>query len=150
MAGFQTLRNKKKRIVIQSMEKVLRPERLDADTSTATAAQERLHWKATFTNFLNSLPQDDLNKTNGLINFVSPRIFSLIAEIENFDATIRILKHRFVKPKNEVYARHKLATRKQLSTETMDEFLQAIKTLSVDCNFQQVGTEEHANSTSEQ
>ena len=40
-----------------SMEKVLRPERLDADPSTATAAREWLHWKATFTNFLDSLPQ---------------------------------------------------------------------------------------------
>ena len=125
------------------MEKVLLPERLDADPSTATAAQEWLHWKTTFTNFLDSLPQDNLNKRSVLINFVSPRIFSLIAETENYDATIRILKDRFVKPKNEVYARHKLASRNQLSTETMDEFLQALKTLSVDCNFQQVSAEEH-------
>ena len=39
--------------------------------------------------------------------------------------------------------RHKLATGNQLSTETINEFLQAIKALSVDCNFQQVGAEEH-------
>ena len=40
------------------MEKVLRPERLDADPNTATAAQEWLHWKITFTKFFDSLPQD--------------------------------------------------------------------------------------------
>ena len=30
-----------------------------------------------------------------------------------------------------------------MSTKTIDEFLQALKTLSVDCNFQQISAEEH-------
>ena len=33
------------------MEKVLRPERLDANSSSAEAVQDWTHWKATFTNF---------------------------------------------------------------------------------------------------
>ena len=67
----------------------------------------------------------------------------LIAETENYNTAIRILKNRFVKSKFEVYARHKLVSRNQLYTETIDEFLQALKTLSVDCNFQQVSAKEH-------
>ena len=105
------------------MKKVLRPERLDADPNTATAAQDCLHWKATFRIFLDFVPQYNLNKRNVLINFVSPRIFSLTAGTENYDAAIRTLKGRFVKPKNEVYARHKLATKNQLSPKTIDGFL---------------------------
>ena len=125
------------------MDKVLRPERLDTDPSSAEAAQEWSHWKATFTNFLTSLPQENLNKRNVLINYVSPRIFSLIAATENYDRSIEILENQFVKPKNEVYSRHKLATRNQSATETVDEFLQALKTLSVDCNFQAVTADQH-------
>ena len=45
--------------------------------------------------------------------------------------------------KNETFARHKLATRNQSSVETIDEFLQALKTLSADCNFRQVTADEH-------
>ena len=41
----------------------------------------------------------------------------------------------FVKPTNEIYARHLLATRRQRTNETLDEYLQVLKTLSKDCNF---------------
>ena len=74
---------------------------------------------------------------------MSPQIFSLIAKTENYDTAISILKDLFIKPKNKIYVTHKLATRNQLSTETVDEFLQVLKTLSVNCNFQQVSAEEH-------
>ena len=37
-----------------------------------------------------------------------------------------------------MFARHLLATRRQQSGETIDEFLQALKTLTKDCNFQNV------------
>ena len=91
------------------MDKVLRPERLDSDPSSAQATQEWSHWKATFSNFLNSLPQEGLNKRSVLINFVSPQIFSLIAETDNYERAMETLQNQFIKPKNEIYARHKLA-----------------------------------------
>ena len=125
------------------MEKVLRPERLDADPSSAEAAQEWTHWKATFTNFLATLPEENLNKRSVLINFVSPKIFSFIAETENYDRAMTILESQFIKPRNEVNARHKLATRIQSPAETVDEFLQVLKTLSADCNFREVTADEH-------
>ena len=43
-----------------------------------------------------------------------------------------------MKPRNEIFARHILATRCQQPHETLDEFLQALKTLSKDCNFQSI------------
>ena len=43
-----------------------------------------------------------------------------------------------MKPANEIFARHLLATRKQQSNETLDEFLQSLKILSRDCNFKNV------------
>ena len=44
----------------------------------------------------------------------------------------------YVKPANEIFARHLLATRKQQPNETLDEFLQSLKILSRDCNFRNV------------
>ena len=49
----------------------------------------------------------------------------------------------YVKPKNEIFTRHKLATHKQQQGESIDEFLQALRTLSKDCNFKQVTAEKH-------
>ena len=40
--------------------------------------------------------------------------------------------------KNEIFARHVLATRRQQASETLDEYLRALKTLSKDCNFKSV------------
>ena len=44
----------------------------------------------------------------------------------------------YVKPKNEIFARHLLATRRQSSGESLDQFLQALKLLAKDCQFKTV------------
>ena len=49
-----------------------------------------------------------------------------------------VLKELFVKPKNDVFARHVLATRSQQTAESLDEYLQVLKTSSKDCNYQVV------------
>ena len=46
-----------------------------------------------------------------------------------------VLKELFVKPKNEVFARHVLATRSQQMAESLDEYLQVLK---AGCNYQVV------------
>ena len=81
------------------MDKVLRPERLDSDPNLAEATLAWYHWKSTFTNFLTTLPQENLNKRNVLINFVSPKIFSLIAETNDYERAVEVLQNHFVKPK---------------------------------------------------
>ena len=69
---------------------------------------------------------------------MSPAIFQHIEECTEYEAAVGILQALFVKPMNEIFARHILATRRQQSHETLDEYLQALKTLSKDCNFQNV------------
>eukprot|EP00794_Sanderia_malayensis_P020739 gene20739-22770_t len=120
------------------MDRVFRPERLETDPNSGTAAKEWLHWKRTFDNFLAVVPQEDLDKLAVLSNFVSPSIFQHIEDCEDYETSIEALQTLFIKPKNEVFARHLLATRKQAPTETLDEYLQALKALSKDCNFKNV------------
>jgi len=45
------------------------------------------------------------------------------------------LENIYVKPVNEVYARHKLNTCRQKGEEKIEEFFQRLKILSADCNF---------------
>ena len=42
----------------------------------------------------------------------------------------------YVKPTNEIYARHILATKHQQPAETLDVYLQSLKKLNKDCNYQ--------------
>ena len=125
------------------MERILRTERLDTDPSAPTAALEWTHWCQTFENFLVVLPQDNLNKLTVLTNHVSPRIYETISDCVTYADAISVLKSQYVKPTNEVFARHRLATRRQQSGETLDEYFQALKTLSKECNFKAVSATQY-------
>ena len=59
---------------------------------------------------------------------MSPKIFVYIEECTEYDRAIVVLNELFVKRKNEVFARHVLATRSQQIAESLDEYLQVLKT----------------------
>ena len=120
------------------MDKVLRPERFDVSPSSTETTKCWRHWLITFENYIASLPSEGLNKLHVLINHVSPEVYDLFCEVQEYDDAIETLKSLYVRTPNEVFARHKLATRKQESGETLDEYLQVLKTLSKDCNFRSV------------
>ena len=72
-----------------------------------------------------------------LINYVTSEVFELFSEAENYEEAINILKSLYIKTPNEMFARYALATRKQQPDESIDEYLQILKIMSKDCNFQQ-------------
>ena len=125
------------------MDRLLRPERLDADPSSPTAAQEWKHWIRTFQTFLAALKQEGLDKLGLLTNFVSPKVFECISECGNYDDALSILQALYVKPTNEVFARHSLATRRQQPGESLDEYFRCLKVLSKECNFKAVTATQH-------
>lgn len=130
------------------MEKFLRPERLDLDPASQSSSQEWEYWKNTFTNFLAANAGEQLTeelKLQLLINHISPKVYSFIRDCNSYTAAIVYLESVFVKPTNEIFARHRLATRRQLQHETVDEYLQALKLLGKDCKFKAVSAEENAN-----
>ena len=119
------------------MDKALRPDRLDKDPNDPDAAKEWIHWRRTFENFVVGVSTDKEEKLKILTNFVSSKVFQYIEDSTDYDSAIKTLASLFIKPRNEIYARHLLATRRQ-QTETLSEFLQALRILSKDCNFQAV------------
>lgn len=121
------------------MERFLKPECLDVDPNTGDVDKQYNHWKRTFDNFLSSLRDPD--KLSILINFVSAKIYEYIADAEDFDQAMNILKKVYIKPKNEVFARHILFTSKQNQGESLDQFLNRLKSLSKDCGFTAVTAE---------
>ncbi|PIK39574.1 hypothetical protein BSL78_23581 [Apostichopus japonicus] len=122
------------------MDRILRPERFDADSNSENAAKAWKHWFKTFENFISVLTGEP-NKLCILTNFVSPKVYESIADCTTYETAIKILGDLYVKPKNEIFARHLLATRRQEPGESLDTYLQALKTLANDCNFKSVTAE---------
>ena len=81
-----------------------------------------------------------MNTLNVLINYVSLVVYQLFYEATTYDKAINLLKSLYVKTPNEIFARHKLATRKQQPGESLVEYLKELKILSKDCNFSDVIT----------
>ena len=74
---------------------------------------------------------------------LSPTIYEYISDHTTHEMAVETLKRIYVKPTNVVFARHLISIRKQLSNETLDEHLQALKILSKDCNFEAVDATQH-------
>ena len=125
------------------MEKFLRPERFDATPNASGSGKAWVHWKRTFTSFLTSVSasHDAIDKFEVLINFVSPAVFEYISDCNNYDNAMQTLEALFVSPKNEIFARHILATRLQQSGETLVEYINVLKLLAKDCHFKPVTAE---------
>ncbi|XP_064120276.1 uncharacterized protein LOC135224883 [Macrobrachium nipponense] len=130
------------------MERLLRPPWFEVDPDSAQAAKEWTHWLRMFTNFVQSvqLTTPMLDKLVLLTNYVAPSVYDFISECETYEKAEEVLTSLHVKPKNEIFARHLLATRRQNSGESLDQFLQALKLLAKDCQFKSVTAEEACDS----
>lgn len=118
------------------MDKFLRPRTLDIDPESPTAADEWEMWLANFKEFVNAI--DTTLKPDKLVLLkahVSCPIYKLIKDSKTFENAEDILKIRFVKPKSNIYARHKLFTTRQQPGESLSQFLDQLKSLSLDCDF---------------
>ena len=80
----------------------------------------------------------DRLKLKLFINLLSPAIFKHISDIHDYSMAMNVLEEIFVKPKNSVFCRHLLATRRQQTDESVDKYLQSPKRLAKDCDFQAV------------
>ena len=127
------------------MEKYLKPERPELDPSKPEAADTWRYWKMTFNIFLEAVCETqqptsitDRLKLKLLIDLLSPAIFKHISDIHDYSTSKNVLEEIFMKPKNSVFCRHLLATRRQRTDESVDQYLQSLKRLAKDCDFQAV------------
>lgn len=120
------------------MDKYLKPERFDTEHTSTQGTSRWTHWKKTFETFIASIKAKDEDKLNLLYNHVSHSIFEQISNCTSYQEAVTILDTLYIKPKNEIFARHKLMTRCQQSDETVEQYLQSLRVLSADCEFKDV------------
>ena len=125
--------------------KCLQPEKLSINPNAATAEDKWKFWHKTFTNYNEAMPRGEnaLNKLNLLTAYLTAPVYKLICEETTYDDAITALENLFVKPKNEIYSRHKLATAYQSDSETVDEFVLRINKLCQECNFTAVNAHQY-------
>uniref|UniRef100_A0A2C9L038 CCHC-type domain-containing protein n=1 Tax=Biomphalaria glabrata TaxID=6526 RepID=A0A2C9L038_BIOGL len=121
------------------MDRIFRPEKFDIEHTAPQAAEHWQHWYETLKNFI-SVDKLDIKK---LINYISPAVYQMILDKETFDEAIQTLNGDYIQPKNEVFARHRLATCKQEQGQTIDAYMQKLRILSKDCNFKAVTAAQH-------
>ncbi|XP_071577205.1 uncharacterized protein [Temnothorax nylanderi] len=121
---------------MESMDKYLRPERFDVEPTSISADQQWLHWKRTFSKFLNHISDASEESFQLLTNYVALNVYQYISESGTFKDAIDTLESLYIKPRNEIYARHCLSTRRQRVGELVDQLLENT-TLTMDAAFDQ-------------
>ena len=121
------------------MEQFMQTERFTTDPESDSADKCWKHWQEIFTNFIEVLhserPGHPINKHALLTNYLSHTVNEIISDYVTYEEAIDVLNTTYIKPKNEIFSRHLLATRRQESGKTLDHFLKNLWTLSKDCNF---------------
>lgn len=133
---------------VNNMARYLRPERFEEEPNTSASDLKWAHWRITFENFMAeeyAAGTTDSMKLKLLVNHLSPTIFSYIRTSGTYEDAIKVLENIYIKPRNEILARHLLATRKQRTDETVKEYVQVLKLLTRECHFKAVTAEQHQN-----
>ena len=127
--------------------KLLTPGNLDVDPNSDGAAREWKCWLKKFENFATNVTAGAdgpaVNKLMLLTAYLSSNVYEDIEDCSTYESAINTLKKLYVKSPNPIYTRYLLATRKQKSSETLSEFLQALHKLSKDCQLKAVTADEY-------
>ena len=130
------------------MERLLRPGKLETLPEEPEAAKVYDYWLCTFDTFLTTVlaaaaeeERNNVNKLGLLTSFLTHRTYELIADVADYDQARTLLDSAFHKRKNIVFARHLLMSRTQKTSESIAEFVHALKQLARDCDFRAVSAD---------
>ena len=88
---------------------LLKPERLDLDPNSPTAAKERKYRLRTFNNFIAECGNGVADKYRTIINLMTHNVFDYVEDCVHFDSVVKLLQNLYIKTPNEIFARHLLA-----------------------------------------
>ena len=78
-----------------------------------------------------------------LINHIDSAAYEVISEFRSFEEAINELQKVYAMVSNSIFARYLLQTCLQQSGQSLDEYFQKLKTLSMACNFAAVSAIQH-------
>ena len=119
------------------MERYLKPDRLELNTSDPDSNDKWLHWKDMFKGFLSEQQSSTLALTGSqkltlLLHHISTPIYKCLSRCQNYDAAISTPDGMLIKKKNSIFARYLLATWCQETEESLELYLQNLKIFSHD------------------
>ena len=114
--------------------KFLTPQRFDAEPGAQDAQRAFKHWHRTFEHFLhgcekNATTDFPLDKLGMLNNYISHSVYEYITDADTYESAMATLKALYVKTPSVIFARYKLATHKQQSGQSIDNFYRDLKML---------------------
>ena len=83
-----------------------------------------------------------VNKFNLLINYIEFSIYEYISEFGSYEEAIKTMESVYVKLKYVILAQHVLSTWEQKPVETLDKYLNELKTLAKDRDFKEGSSEQ--------
>jgi len=125
------------------MENLLKPSKFEPNNSN-NISDDWIYWRKCFENFLSVLPEANNTPEKHLLlltSCLSPAVYKIISQCRTYKEAIDKLEITYVKPKNEIFARFLLSTRKQNTNESIDSFVLSLEELAKECNYQAVPAE---------
>ena len=78
-----------------------------------------------------------------LINHIDSAVYEVISESRSFEEAINELQKVYIMAPNSIFARYLLKTCRQQTGQSLDNYFQKLKSLSMDCNFAAVSAIQH-------
>ena len=128
-----------------SVHRALGPAKFNMSPDEPGAEKEFRYWAKTLANYIRKFPDGttDRDKLDILTNFVSCNVEEYISDATSYVGALETLKGIYIKPQNNIFARHLLRIRRQQPGESVDQYLQSLKSLARDCNFEAVDAITH-------
>lgn len=120
------------------MERFAQPVRFDADPYSPDAAAQWTHWYRTFSHFIQCIESHNPNKLELLINYLSPTVYQSVSLCPTYEDAVQTLKSLYAPSKSEIFARHLLSTCRQENDQSLDQYIQKLRALASDCNYEAV------------
>lgn len=130
------------------MDKIIRPEKFNTPPSATSSCKHWKIWLRNFNYFLTTIDQHKPDKLEVLFVHVGTNVVDIIQDCKTYEEAMKALNAAYIKPPNEIYARHMLSTRTQKPEETTGEFLLCLNNLASDCSFKAVTAEEIVRNSS--
>ena len=119
----------------EEMDKRLRPPIFDADASNSgnsESSSKWKHWKKIFESYVRRIADiTGQDKLDMLVSLLDTSVYVHISESQSYEEAIHLLDGVYIKPVNEIYAQHRLNTLKQKGGDSLQDFYQRLKKLSV-------------------
>lgn len=105
--------------------------------------EDYLYWKRMLQIYITKAEVPEDSKLDVLLVLCGSKAFSLVEDCEDYETAISRMEGKYLKRSTAIMMRHKLLSRKQQSTESVEDYMGALKALAKKCHTTAMTAEEH-------